>query len=406
MKNQFSWRIQPSEDYFKQLWNEAIFVFDTNILLDFYRVSRSTSDDYFRVFEKIEDRLWLPYQVAHEFFERREGVIDSEISSFQKAISELEKWKDEQKKFTRLSGLIGQAGRIVHAELTPLLDQQHEYYETIDKITEALKLKIEELSTGYSTEHILERFLNMFDSRVSTPYDKETLQKLFKEGELRYKNEMPPGFKDDKDGDRKYGDLILWKQVLEYAKESAKPVIFVTKDSKSDWWVRKDGQVESPHPLLRQEFKNEVGLSFWMYSLKKFLEWAKRELNVDITQETLQETRDYLFIDHKIVEKYPEESLDKIEQLGMKNYSNYKFADDISMKLDRMRNHSSNNPDETHTKLSDYLNFLFYGKSASDVEGRTLTLDEHIQEATERGEKLSKFWDIVNDILNVRQQRE
>ncbi|MGB3508785.1 MAG: hypothetical protein WBA93_05995 [Microcoleaceae cyanobacterium] len=47
MKNLFSWRLPPSEADFKELWEKATFVFDTHFLLDFYRVSSSTSADYF-----------------------------------------------------------------------------------------------------------------------------------------------------------------------------------------------------------------------------------------------------------------------------------------------------------------------------------------------------------------------
>lgn len=67
MKNLFSWRLPLSEANFAELWEKATFVFDTNFLLDFYRVSTSTSEDYFRILEYIKDRIWLPYQVADEF---------------------------------------------------------------------------------------------------------------------------------------------------------------------------------------------------------------------------------------------------------------------------------------------------------------------------------------------------
>ncbi len=51
MKNLFSWRLPLSQDNFAELWEKATFVFDTNFLLDFYRVSSSTSDDYFRIYQ-------------------------------------------------------------------------------------------------------------------------------------------------------------------------------------------------------------------------------------------------------------------------------------------------------------------------------------------------------------------
>lgn len=51
----------------------------------------------------------------------------------------------------------------------------------------------------------------------------EEIYQICDEGEKRFKSnpQVPPGFKDakDKDGVRKYSDLILWKEVLKYSKE-------------------------------------------------------------------------------------------------------------------------------------------------------------------------------------------
>jgi len=34
----------------------------------------------------------------------------------------------------------------------------------------------------------------------------------------------------------KFGDLIIWKEMIEKAKAEKRPIIFVTDDGKSDWW--------------------------------------------------------------------------------------------------------------------------------------------------------------------------
>ncbi|MDY7008384.1 MAG: PIN domain-containing protein [Cyanobacteriota bacterium] len=129
MKSLFSWRLPLSEADFAELWEKATFVFDTNFLLDFYRVSSSTSEDYFRILEHIKDRIWLPYQVADEFFEHREEIIDKEKKSFECALSELEQWKVKQKKFDSLKGSISQVGRIVASEIKILFDEQKSYFD-------------------------------------------------------------------------------------------------------------------------------------------------------------------------------------------------------------------------------------------------------------------------------------
>ncbi|NEQ35993.1 MAG: DUF4935 domain-containing protein [Okeania sp. SIO3I5] len=149
MKNLFSWKLPLSEADFAELWEKATFVFDTNFLLDFYRVSSSTSDDYFRILEHIKDRIWLPYQVADEFFERREKIINDEKKSFQNAISIVEDWKKERKNFNSLKGRISQVGRIVFSEIEVLFDQQESYFDAVDEVTKVLREKIEILEKNH-----------------------------------------------------------------------------------------------------------------------------------------------------------------------------------------------------------------------------------------------------------------
>ena len=62
---------------------------DTNVLLDMYRYSAGTRNDFFALFEKIADRIWIPHQVGLEFSRNRPGVIAEQVQMFQKATSGL-----------------------------------------------------------------------------------------------------------------------------------------------------------------------------------------------------------------------------------------------------------------------------------------------------------------------------
>lgn len=62
----------------------------------------------------------------------------------------------------------------------------------------------------------------------------------------------------NKDGVRKYSDLILWKEILRFAKLKNKDVIFVTDDVKRDWWERKPDNERVFHQKLMSEF-NRTG---------------------------------------------------------------------------------------------------------------------------------------------------
>lgn len=93
------------------------------------------------------------------------------------------------------------------------------YWDGVDKVAKLVK-QIE------SYNHVL------------TPPTQEELFLWCEEGQERYKKEIPPGFKDarNKDGVRKYGDLIIWKELLKFALTQSKNIILITDDVKADWW--------------------------------------------------------------------------------------------------------------------------------------------------------------------------
>ena len=64
----------------------------------------------------------------------------------------------------------------------------------------------------------------------------------------RFKNEIPPGYKDKKKDGTECGDLILWYQILNMAKDKKLPIILVTDDKKEDWWWISAGKTIGPRP--------------------------------------------------------------------------------------------------------------------------------------------------------------
>jgi hypothetical protein len=108
----------------------------------------------------------------------------------------------------------------------------------------------------------------------------------------RYEKEQPPGYADKKNKEDPYGDVILWFQLLDYAKEQEIPIIFVTDDRKDDWWTQHQGKIISPRPELIQEMNNVAGVQFYMYSYEKFLDYAKKYLEFDVPSEVSEEVRE------------------------------------------------------------------------------------------------------------------
>ncbi len=74
----------------------------------------------------------------------------------------------------------------------------------------------------------------------------------------RYANELPPGFEDGGKINNAYGDLILWKEILEWSeKQKVKKAILITNDHKRDWvyapqkLMINGRSVFNPYPYLK-----------------------------------------------------------------------------------------------------------------------------------------------------------
>lgn len=148
-----------------------------------------------------------------------------------------------------------------------------------------------------TNDEILDFIQELSDNKTGGPLSQEELQKTVLEGESRYEKEIPPGYKDGKkdgSGDpyRKFGDLIVWKQLISKCKNEKKSLIFVTDDKKEDWWTEQNGRTIGPRTELREEFIQNTGHDFWMYTVDHFIEEvAKQGKQTAVSETVLEEIR-------------------------------------------------------------------------------------------------------------------
>ena len=86
-----------TEQDFKLLWDKGLFVFDTNVLLDLYRLPESAKKDLLSILsnKKISTRLWLPFQAALEFTNNRMDAISDQKNKFTSVRNILKDSKNE-----------------------------------------------------------------------------------------------------------------------------------------------------------------------------------------------------------------------------------------------------------------------------------------------------------------------
>ncbi len=294
-----------SQDYGK-VWSRALFVFDTNVLLNLYRYRTGTRDELLNVLEHLSARIWIPHHVALEFQRNRLKVIAEQGKLF----SEVRRTIDKTRK-----ALLGDLEKLQlqkrHSLINPqpLLDGFEklvdDYFAELDRLKETQQ----KLS---APDPLKEKIEAIFDGRVgAAPKDQAEIDELYKDAERRFRLEIPPGYKDaDKDKDelaeyvhgqltykRKYGDYLVWKQLLCHVKANkSKSVILVTDDAKQDWWwkIDSDGPKKiGPRPELIEEARLASDVdSFIMYNPEEFLKHAKKFLEAQVSDETLREVRD------------------------------------------------------------------------------------------------------------------
>jgi len=239
-------RLSPSE--YKKLWKQGIISMDANVLLDLYRYSQETRDELLKLLNNLKDRLWITNRAAFEFLEGRAGAICENITRYEDSIARLD---DLEKSFKE-------------ARSHPFLEEQtaKEFSDTVAKLRQYLSgQKAEWEARAERTDEVEDTIVMLLEGRVGDGFSTDRISEICKEGQLRFEKKIPPGYADAKkpEGIARYGDLIIWLELMGQAKAEQKPVIFVTADSKEDWWRIVRGRFIGARPELRAEMLKESG---------------------------------------------------------------------------------------------------------------------------------------------------
>lgn len=174
------------------------------------------------------------------------------------------------------------------------------FYSTTGDFEKDLTKKIEdkkkEILNLERNDTILETFKKYL--QVGREYSFEEIIKITHEGKHRYEFDIPPEYgdwkKEKKEGIQIFGDLIIWKQILEYAKEVKKGIVFICNDVvKGDWCYLDerftDKRIKSPREELIKEIRDYAGVRFWMYNQAQFLYVANKQLKLEVSETQIRQ---------------------------------------------------------------------------------------------------------------------
>lgn len=287
MKNRFAEYYKPTDEEVQDMWSKATIVFDTNVLLDLYRYDTATRDEFIQIISFYKERLWIPYQVGWEFHRNREGVIKQNAEAYDRV----------QKEFcSKIDDLLKSADAL--ADNHPLLNMSE-----IKKRAKTFKSAIEKSLASQKGAHpkidntndvVLDTITELFEGRTGENFTEEELCKIYEEGGKRYEKKVPPGYCDKKDKkscppQELYGDLILWKQIIKWSAEQSTDIILVSSEEKEDWWNIGDDKTKTPRVEMLKEFIEQTKRKVLIYSRTAFLENAKKNKDVKVSQKTIRE---------------------------------------------------------------------------------------------------------------------
>lgn len=262
----------PDENHLEQTFSDSsinvadlidhnyVVICDTNVYLGLYRFSPDYANFALECLNSVQTKIILPYTVKVEYlrhyqslFRKRQGTIENSISDTMDLIN-------KQNKSLRNSCATLTTRHFPEAdELLIKIDEKYNTLKTMltDYFDEHSVLTlIRDSWTGDPVSSFVQGLIT--NTQLANDFSREDIYDICEEGENRYKREIPPGYKDgkQKDGIRKYSDLILWKEVIRYAKQKQTNIIFVTDDVKPDWWNIDNGRYEFLPQLVKEFEKN------------------------------------------------------------------------------------------------------------------------------------------------------
>lgn len=270
---------------------KSMICFDTSSLLNIYRYPQNAADGFIKAIEYFQSNIWLPYLVALEYQSNRITVLQQQARVFDDLLLKSKKFKSE------VLGLFAdkQHHSIPYEQLEILLDR-------FDVDFEGFLKKVKDQHPNYfRNDPIQIKLMDLFDGKLGDIPSLEYLSRLYKEGESRFENKIPPGYKDAKNKENeiklygdlfiksKYSDFIIWNEIIEHAKKINKSIILVTDERKEDWCWRENNIILGARPELVTEVLTKVGVDFRLISSLQFISIASKVRKISIAKSTVSD---------------------------------------------------------------------------------------------------------------------
>lgn len=225
---------------------------DTSFLMWLTKGGQESRRQFLEWADSMGDRVHVPVWTYHEYYRHHtRNTIQSELGD------EAKKLLDAAKQYAQVAK--GYADDPLRAGHQP---------DTFDRELEQMVAKIKEVTdTGAMWDYVsatkqISDWMSRRLCRSKVVF--ELMDRLGEFGEARYTQDVPPGFRDriktdePKLGSNKYGDLIMWEELLAHVgNQKTGAVVVLTRDRKEDWFA------PSGEPRLNAQLRGMRGSEKW-----------------------------------------------------------------------------------------------------------------------------------------------
>ncbi|EQK42755.1 hypothetical protein C672_1699 [[Clostridium] bifermentans ATCC 638] len=367
--------------------NGTIFL-DTNALLNLYRLSNQNREKLFEILVNVKDRLYLSNQVGKEFYKNRKKVmymksnlkpgLTGELSNDIDGIINKFKNLNFTSKYKDACNLVKHEQKLKDIIINNLMEMKKSVIKNIDEY---------ETSSNYDIfqdeDEILSKVVELFEGKVIKNMSEEELNKIYEEGKKRYSKNIPPGYEDAKNKPEPecYGDLVIWKELINFAKEKNTDILFVSDDRKEDWCelISKFGQDSNrkgnkidigTRTDLIKEFKEKTSKLFYSITTEEFIREISKLCKIDNTKELEEES--------EVIR----------EELELDKINNQEIIYSCNINSDKIELRQCNDEDKTKLEESNY--YKWFGSENHNPFEMQMQIAESIGKRNEFIEKLEK----------------
>lgn len=256
-----------------QLRRNSTLALDSSVLLNLYSYSEQTRQDFLQFLEDLKHRIWLPHQAAYEYEKNRLRVIKEQVAFSTKLRDLLSNIADEFVK--KMREIHPRVGREFQSPFLPIEDTRILLATMTDQIDGRFKPAQDEYEGFLIDDPIRERLNQITYERIGNGFSQLDLKEIYDDGLRRYDLQQPPGYLDaGKPGVEKYGDLIIWRQLINRAKETGDNIYFITDDAKNDWWQKNGEGPDGARHEPVDEMEEHTSKRFLISKGGDFYTWA------------------------------------------------------------------------------------------------------------------------------------